>query len=264
MSRAGSSSRGQFRVKLSARRRWPAVWNGLLAPGSASLSLALKLDWWERVHEAGLAVVDGHFVVDVVVDDLVLALRWRESRRAGWRAPAITVARVVAGGTRLAWQPMTLRQVRFRDDEGDTVHGAGFDPPPESTVVKVAGVSFRSDALQSPTVAPLHRLAFVPEPSNPADPCAVGVWDEARVVHIGYVPREEAVWLLAAIGRGETWHGVSTWEWWRDDGRRIGVRMMLRRARPMAAQGACKLGQTVLDGGPRSGVSVDHQATKGD
>jgi hypothetical protein len=53
------------------------------------------------------------------------------------------------------------------------------------------------------------------------------VWDAGVHEHIGYVPRAEAVWLSAALARGERWRAVSAWEWWRDNGRRLGLRMML-------------------------------------
>jgi len=59
-------------------------------------------------------------------------------------------------------------------------------------VVKLAGSSYRSDALQDDGFAPGRRLALVPEPDNEHDPNAVGVWNEARTLQAGYVPREVA------------------------------------------------------------------------
>jgi hypothetical protein len=62
-------------------------------------------------------------------------------------------------------------------------------------VVPVAGVSYRPEALGHAAFAPGSRLALVREPENPHDPNAVAIWDEARSVQVGYVPRDVAVEL---------------------------------------------------------------------
>src|SRR3954454_22284290 len=54
-------------------------------------------------------------------------------------------------------------------------------------VVKLAGASYRLDALQNAAFAPGKRLALVPEPENEHDPNAVGVWDAERCLQAGYV-----------------------------------------------------------------------------
>jgi HIRAN domain len=88
-------------------------------------------------------------------------------------------------------------------------------------VVKVAGASYRGDALQDDAFAPGRRLALVAEPDNEHDPNAVAIWDEARRVQAGYVPAEAARELDAAA-----WQAVSLWEF-REDDRRIGLRVLL-------------------------------------
>jgi hypothetical protein len=55
-------------------------------------------------------------------------------------------------------------------------------------VVPVAGVSYRADALDDPSFDPPSRLALVPEPDNEHDPHAVGIWNGARTLQVGYVP----------------------------------------------------------------------------
>ena len=70
---------------------------------------------------------------------------------------------------------------------------------PRIRVIKVAGVSYRLDALQDDAFAPGRRLALVPEPDNEHDPNAVGVWDDDRRLQAGYVPAEVARNL---VGRG--------------------------------------------------------------
>jgi hypothetical protein len=59
-------------------------------------------------------------------------------------------------------------------------------------VVPVAGVSFRPEALEDASFEPGRSLALVPEPDNPHDSNAVGIWNEERTVQAGYVPREVA------------------------------------------------------------------------
>ena len=92
---------------------------------------------------------------------------------------------------------------------------------PRVRVVKVAGVSYRLDALQDDVFAPGRRLALVPEPENEHDPHAVAVWDAERRVQAGYLPAEIARELDA-----EEWQAVSLWEFI-DEGRRFGMRVLL-------------------------------------
>jgi hypothetical protein len=63
---------------------------------------------------------------------------------------------------------------------------------PRIRVVPVAGVSFRPDVVADPSFDPGRRLALVPEPDNEHDPNAVGIWNEERTLHAGYVPRDVA------------------------------------------------------------------------
>jgi hypothetical protein len=63
---------------------------------------------------------------------------------------------------------------------------------PRVRVVAVAGVSFRPDAVADGSFDPGQRLVLVPEPANEHDPNAIGIWNEARTMQAGYVPREIA------------------------------------------------------------------------
>ena len=63
---------------------------------------------------------------------------------------------------------------------------------PRVRVVPVAGVSFRPGAVDDSSFDPGRRLALVPEPDNEHDPRAVAIWNEARSLQAGYVPREVA------------------------------------------------------------------------
>jgi hypothetical protein len=60
---------------------------------------------------------------------------------------------------------------------------------PRLRVVKVAGVSFRPEAVADSSFDPGRRLALVPEPENEHDPNAVAVWNAERTLQAGYVPR---------------------------------------------------------------------------
>jgi hypothetical protein len=95
---------------------------------------------------------------------------------------------------------------------------------PRVRVVKLAGSSYRADALQDEAFAPGRRLALVPEPENEHDPHAVAVYDAERRVQGGYVPAE-----LAPQLRGDE-QAVSLWEFRDEDGRRIGLRILLAPA----------------------------------
>jgi len=92
---------------------------------------------------------------------------------------------------------------------------------PRIRVIKVAGVSYRLDALQQDSFAPGSRLALVREPDNEHDPNAIGVWDAERRTQAGYVPAEVARDLDA-----DQWQAVSLWEF-SEGGRRGGLRVLL-------------------------------------
>lgn len=63
---------------------------------------------------------------------------------------------------------------------------------PRIRVIAVAGVSFRPEAVADGSFDPGARLALVPEPGNEHDPNAIGIWNEARTLQAGYVPRDVA------------------------------------------------------------------------
>ena len=78
---------------------------------------------------------------------------------------------------------------RLRDAEtGEVVRWED----PRILVVPVAGVSFRPESLDDPSFEPGRAVSLVPEPDNPHDSNAVGVWNEERTLQLGYVPRETA------------------------------------------------------------------------
>jgi hypothetical protein len=95
---------------------------------------------------------------------------------------------------------------------------------PRLRVVKLAGASYRPDELQDDAFTPGRRLTLVREPENEHDPNAVAIWDAERRVQAGYVPAEVAPEL-----RGDE-QAVSLWEFRDEDGRRIGLRVLVAPA----------------------------------
>jgi hypothetical protein len=91
-------------------------------------------------------------------------------------------------------------------------------------VVKLAGASYRADALQDDAFAPGRRLTLVGEPENEHDPNAVAIWDAERRLQGGYVPADIAPEL-----RGDE-QAVSLWEFRDEQGARIGLRVLLAPA----------------------------------
>jgi hypothetical protein len=92
---------------------------------------------------------------------------------------------------------------------------------PRVRVVKLAGVSYRADALQDDAFAPGKPLALVREPENEHDSNAIAVYDAGRRLQAGYVPADIAPEL-----HGDE-QAVSLWEFRGEDGRRIGLRVLL-------------------------------------
>jgi hypothetical protein len=76
---------------------------------------------------------------------------------------------------------------------------------PRILVIPVAGVSFRPESLDDSSFEPGQPLALVPEPDNEHDPNAVAVWNEARTLQVGYVPRD----IAPRLGGDE--QAVSLW-----------------------------------------------------
>jgi hypothetical protein len=116
------------------------------------------------------------------------------------------------------WLEQSGAGFRLRDAaSGELVRGED----PRIRVIKVAGVSYRLDALQDEAFAPGRRLALVAEPENEHDPQAIGIWDEKRQVQAGYVAAE----IARDLDPGE-WQAVSLWEFF-EAGMRGGLRVLL-------------------------------------
>lgn len=104
-------------------------------------------------------------------------------------------------------------------------------------VVKVAGTSYRLDELQDPAFAPGSVIKLRPEPENPHDPNAVGVWSANGAAQAGYVPRDSAGQLKELLGREEL-VSLALWEWRSADGRRYGLRILVAPPETLAERPA--------------------------
>lgn len=92
---------------------------------------------------------------------------------------------------------------------------------PRIRVIKVAGVSYRLEALQDDAFAPGQRLALAAEPDNEHDPHAIGIWDDEHRLQVGYVPAE-----LARDLETDKWQAISLREFF-EGGKRAGLRVLL-------------------------------------
>ena len=140
---------------------------------------------------------------------------------------ALVMRQVFIGGTSLAQRTI------FGNLTGLVVHAVALAAGLSAllatsaeayTVVKLAGASYRAEALQDDAFAPGRRLALVREPENEHDPNAVAVYDAERRLKAGYVPAE-----VAPEVRGDE-QAVSLWEFRGENGQRIGLRVLLAPA----------------------------------
>jgi len=95
---------------------------------------------------------------------------------------------VTSGRLRL-WLERDRRGAGYHLRDAASGEPVSWDDP-RIRVVPVAGVSFRPESVPDSSFDPGARLALVPEPENEHDPNAVGIWNEARTLQAGYVPRE--------------------------------------------------------------------------
>ncbi len=95
-----------------------------------------------------------------------------------------------------------MAQSGFAPDDDSELQDESFARRiPGLAILSVAGVSFRSEALQRPEFMPGQRVQLIPEPENEHDPYAVGVWDASGEIQVGYVPRREARRIRHALKR---------------------------------------------------------------
>lgn len=124
-------------------------------------------------------------------------------------------------------------------------------------ICRVAGVSYRSNELQLDEFSPGKPLVLRPEPSNPHDANAVGVWDHAGRTQVGFIPREQAEQVADAFRRREPLGALVLQELRESrDGNRVSLVLLV-----------CPLGGVSLvvedppDAGAGAGAVVAHPAS---
>lgn len=93
-------------------------------------------------------------------------------------------------------------------------------------VLSVAGVSYRPEALDSPAFALGRRVALVREPTNQYDRNAVAVWDDAKTIQLGYLPRAIAATFAPLLDSGDARAAMVVWEHRDTQGTRLGVNLL--------------------------------------
>jgi hypothetical protein len=96
-----------------------------------------------------------------------------------------------------------------------------------SLVIRVAGVTYRLDALQHSTFRPGQPLELDPQPTNPHDRNAVAIWDAGRRHHVGFVPKETAPAVAARLRNGERLRAMCLAEFVGRTGERSGIRVLI-------------------------------------
>ena len=124
----------------------------------------------------------------------------------------------------------SLRQRGYWIHDARTDQAVSYDQlselVPEAVVFHVAGTSHRRDALQDLAFEPGRPVTLVPEPKNPHDRNAVGVWDWNRRAQAGYVPRELAPGISRALRGREPLSAMCHLEFL-DDRRRVGLSILV-------------------------------------
>ena len=97
--------------------------------------------------------------------------------------------------------------------------------------INVAGTSHRREAVQHPSFAPGSPLRLLPQPNNPHDANAVGIWDGRGTIHAGFVPRALSAQVAASIRGGLPLGGAVLSEYRLDSrsGERVGMQILSRR-----------------------------------
>lgn len=89
-------------------------------------------------------------------------------------------------------------------------------------IFKVSGPFCKKEALEDQAFSPGMKLALVMDNEGRA----VSIWDAARKLQLGHVPRQFAALVSEQIRSGRDVGGVSLGEWVKN-GRRVGLRVIV-------------------------------------
>jgi hypothetical protein len=109
--------------------------------------------------------------------------------------------------------------MRMRDQHFDNRH---------CLLCRVAGVTYRPEALQDPRFAPGHAVRLIPEPTNPYDQNAVGIWDASGDIQLGFVPGDQSARVASDMRAGTQLVGFILREFRRGkEGPRLGIHVLV-------------------------------------
>jgi hypothetical protein len=133
----------------------------------------------------------------------------------------------------------------FAAEDGSTLWCGGYAPvdehgfflsivehrtsDPRCLYCNVAGTSYRPKALQDARFKSGAQVVLRPEPTNPHDPNAVGVWDSSGTMQVGYVPAAVSAEVATQFRSGSPLGGLIISEFRRGSqaGPRVGLHMLL-------------------------------------
>ncbi|MGI8512260.1 MAG: HIRAN domain-containing protein [Solirubrobacteraceae bacterium] len=110
-------------------------------------------------------------------------------------------------------------------------------PDPRCRLCRVAGTTHAGEALQDARFAPGSALALRPDPANPHDADAVGVWDAGGEAQVGWVSAADAPEVGGMIRGGQALSGIVLREFRSaPDGPRIALNMVVGPAGELALE----------------------------
>jgi hypothetical protein len=112
------------------------------------------------------------------------------------------------------WRPpdgdVESRSLRFLGPGGTWLDGDDLPPSLKDagcSITKVAGAT-RHAGIAHPTLNVGWAVKLRPEPSNPSDRNAVGVWTTDDILQVGYLPPEVGAATLAEARRRQSVYGA--------------------------------------------------------
>jgi len=142
----------------------------------------------------------------------------------------------------------------FRRGDGTEVWAAGYTPvdlltgsylamgdhrvpDPRCRLLRVAGTTHAGEVLQDPRFSPGRAVELRPDPANPHDADAVGVWDAGGEAQVGWVPAADAPEVAGMIRGGQALSGIVLREFRSaPDGPRIALNMVIGPAAELALE----------------------------
>ena len=92
--------------------------------------------------------------------------------------------------------------------------------------IPVSGESHHMNDLQNKRFRAGSEVQLLPEPDNPYDKNAIGVWDKKRRLQAGYIPKDEASRVANKLANNEISKCIIMWEINKEN-QRVSIRLLL-------------------------------------